>query len=389
MKHLKLLCLFLVTSVLTQAQTKFFDGTYEEAYSEAQKQGKYLFIDCYTDWCGWCKVADKKTFPADEVAAILNENFISVQVDMERGTGVALGMKYRVLGYPSYLMFAPDGSLAHRMSGYIEDPADFVSEVKKALDQTNRSAYPSKLKDVISFPKFYEMSYTNMDLKQKRVNPENKVVTEWLKAQSDLKTEAAWSVMYKFPLDEQFAEQFLNNRDEYAKIYGKDEVNDKIYGLAQQKLRVAMESKDEADLKIALQFVGKYLEDDKENNVLYFSLKFCEGKEDWKEYANCAQKLIDLNGFKNHLSDINSYGWTLYLKTEDKAVLKTAINWMGKVVNIDPIYAYLDTYAALLYKNGNYKEALNWADKAINTGKQNGEKVGETEELQAKIIAAQ
>ena len=28
----------------------------------AQQTGKIAVIDCYTDWCGWCKVMDKKTF---------------------------------------------------------------------------------------------------------------------------------------------------------------------------------------------------------------------------------------------------------------------------------------------------------------------------------------
>ncbi|MBL4586064.1 MAG: thioredoxin family protein [Flavobacteriales bacterium] len=389
MKRIVAISLLLAFSIATQAQTKFFEGTYKEAFAEAQKQNKYLFIDCYTDWCGWCKVADKKTFPAQVVADVLNQNFISVQVDMERGTGVALGMKYRVMGYPAYLMFTPDGNLAHSMSGYMENPADFATEVKKALDESNRSAYPSKLTNAVSFPKFYEASFTNKDSEQKRKNPKKEEVTAWLKNQKDLTSEAAWSVIYKFPLDEEFTQKFLDTRADYAELYGQGEVDGKVSGLAQQKLRTAMKSKDEADLKLALDFVDAYTEGDKESNKLYYRLKFCEGKEDWKEYVNCAQGLIDLHGLTANLGSVNGYGWTLYLNTDDKELLNTAINWMDEVVKADPNYAFLDTYAALLYKNGRYKEANDWATKAINTGKQNGENVEETEALRNKIIAAQ
>ena len=101
-------CLLGITA---QAQTKFFDGNYHEALLAAQERGKYLFVDCYTDWCGWCKVADKKTFAAEDVGEFLNEHFVSVKVDMERGKGVRLGMKYRVASYPTYLIFSPKGKL--------------------------------------------------------------------------------------------------------------------------------------------------------------------------------------------------------------------------------------------------------------------------------------
>lgn len=65
-----------------------------------------------------------------------------------------------------------------------------------------------------------------------------------------------------------------------------------------------------------------------------------------------------------------------------------ALEWMSKVVNLDPQYMYLDTYAALFFKLGKYDAALVWADKAIVTGKANDENVGDTEALRDQIIAA-
>jgi len=42
-----------------------------------------LFIDTYTDWCGWCKKMDRETFTNSVVADILNNKFYPVKFDAE------------------------------------------------------------------------------------------------------------------------------------------------------------------------------------------------------------------------------------------------------------------------------------------------------------------
>lgn len=370
------------------AQTVFFEGTWKEALKEAEKQNKYLFIDCYTDWCVWCKVADKNTFPAEAVADVLNKNFVSVKVDMERGEGVALGAKYRVLGYPSYLMFTPTGKLAGKMFGYIEDPKEFASQVELALNTDEHPDYPSLITDDVPFPDFYAKSFVNRDTDEKRKQPDADEVEKWLDQQSDLLNEASWSVMYKFPLSEKQAEKFLADRKKYAARYGKVEVDEKISGIAYQMLQDALKTQDEADLERVIAFADEYIDEDKEASKSMYRMKFCEGKGDWSGYVECVQKLIDFYGFENFLGGINNYSWSIYLNADNPEVVKTASEWMSKVVQQDPQYMYLDTYAALLFKSGRYDEAANWAEKAIEVGKASGENVEETEALQAKIAEA-
>jgi len=41
---------------------------------------------------------------------------------------------------------------------------------------------------------------------------------------------------------------------------------------------------------------------------------------------------------------------------------------MKKALENDSQYAYVDTYASLLYKNKNYQEAEKYANLAISTG---------------------
>ncbi len=58
--------------------------TIEEALEARKANPKKLFIDTYTDWCGWCKVMDRKTFTDPDVIRFLNENFYAVKFNAEQ-----------------------------------------------------------------------------------------------------------------------------------------------------------------------------------------------------------------------------------------------------------------------------------------------------------------
>ncbi len=45
---------------------------------------KIYLIDIYTEWCGWCKVMDNKTFSDPRVQEILEADFHIVKFDAER-----------------------------------------------------------------------------------------------------------------------------------------------------------------------------------------------------------------------------------------------------------------------------------------------------------------
>lgn len=58
--------------------------TWEEAVKASEKEPKKIFVDCYTDWCGWCKRMDQTTFQDKEVVAFMNKNFYAVKFDAEQ-----------------------------------------------------------------------------------------------------------------------------------------------------------------------------------------------------------------------------------------------------------------------------------------------------------------
>lgn len=57
--------------------------TVEEAEAKWKKKKKKIFVDVYTDWCGWCKRMDANTFSHPKIAEYLNANFYSVKLNAE------------------------------------------------------------------------------------------------------------------------------------------------------------------------------------------------------------------------------------------------------------------------------------------------------------------
>lgn len=75
--------LMLFATSLSAQQVDWLSWAEAVALTKNEGNTKKVFIDVYTDWCGWCKKMDKDTFQNPEVAAYMNENFHMVKMDAE------------------------------------------------------------------------------------------------------------------------------------------------------------------------------------------------------------------------------------------------------------------------------------------------------------------
>lgn len=120
------------------------DGTFADVLALAKKEGKLVFMDCYTVWCGPCKILEKKIFPLKPVGDFFNEHFVSVQMDMEKGEGKDLAKRYNVKAYPTLLILDADGNLVHRITG-VCPPQQLVEKMERGLSEETAYA-PVKAK---------------------------------------------------------------------------------------------------------------------------------------------------------------------------------------------------------------------------------------------------
>ncbi len=78
-----LLVLPLMVATAATAQVDFnHSQDFEAMQANARQEGKYLFIDAYTDWCGPCKQMAATTFQDPEVGEFFNENFVNLKIEM-------------------------------------------------------------------------------------------------------------------------------------------------------------------------------------------------------------------------------------------------------------------------------------------------------------------
>ncbi|MBH45432.1 MAG: thioredoxin family protein [Flavobacteriaceae bacterium] len=57
--------------------------TFEAALEAQRENPKKILMDVYTDWCGPCKLMDKKTFQNKDVAAYISEHYYAVKFNAE------------------------------------------------------------------------------------------------------------------------------------------------------------------------------------------------------------------------------------------------------------------------------------------------------------------
>jgi len=98
----------------------------DAAKALAQKEGKYLFMNFTgSDWCGWCKLMDEHVFSQPGWQAWAKENLALAFVDRPkqkdlvpekyRARNKQLAKDYNVDGFPTFVMFGPDGHEAGRL----------------------------------------------------------------------------------------------------------------------------------------------------------------------------------------------------------------------------------------------------------------------------------
>lgn len=105
---------------------------------EGKQSHKYVLVDIYTDWCGWCKRLDRDTFTNPDLVRFVRDKFVSVKANAEdSGAGQKLAGEYGVNGYPCALVFNPEGKLIGRIGGY-KDAQGYQTALQNIINHPNQ-----------------------------------------------------------------------------------------------------------------------------------------------------------------------------------------------------------------------------------------------------------
>lgn len=111
----------------------FVEKPIAEIQSQSKAEGKMVFVDCYTSWCGPCKKMASDVFPVKAVGDFMNPLYVSTKIDMEKGEGVALNKKWDIGAYPTFIILDGDGNVKYRLVGYF--PAETLVDTLKYMNQ--------------------------------------------------------------------------------------------------------------------------------------------------------------------------------------------------------------------------------------------------------------
>ncbi len=115
--------------------------SFTEAIEMSKKNPKKIFIDVYTDWCGWCKVMDKSTFTNPVITKLINKYYYAVKLNAEMKDSVVFNnytfknpnpetqrstheLAYSLLGgklsYPTTVYLDESFSMLQQLPGYLK-----------------------------------------------------------------------------------------------------------------------------------------------------------------------------------------------------------------------------------------------------------------------------
>lgn len=109
---------------------------YDQGLSAAKNSKKYIFVQFYANWCGYCRKMDKEVFSKPQILNQLKSNFVAIRVNGESTNAVTVEGKqlseqkltqlHNVSGYPTLLFMDRQGKPIGKHPGYL-GPDEFNS----------------------------------------------------------------------------------------------------------------------------------------------------------------------------------------------------------------------------------------------------------------------
>ncbi len=422
--------LFLPLAALAQETTgiAFEPGSWKEVVAKAKAENKLIFLDTYTTWCGPCKWMDKNVYPDAKVGQKFNAAFVNYKIDAEKGEGITLAKKYQVTAYPTYLFVSADESLVYRTIG--SRPAEkFIEEADKAMAAGQGRPLAAYEADYAAGKRDAAFLSEFLGKKKTLGYDDPKLLDEYLSAlpADSLLSARTFGLLVATPprVGTKAFNTLAENSDKIRELYGmmgQQKAQRAVQNGILASARTATKEKDRARFDQALAANTKLAKRPQDAARLNddLTVEFYKATKDVEKYAEATRRFVATYVEKNNLDSLrkldaqvyaqvvqpyisgqkdstsaqgkaeyeqmkkyartmqtgqvanlyNRFAWGFYETVSDKKALQEALVWSKRSLDISPDNtAFIDTYAQLLYKTGQLKEAVQWEQKAIDLAK--------------------
>jgi len=341
---------------------------WQTALDKAGEQNTLLFVDLYTDWCGYCKKMDKEVFALDNVSEYFNGTFVNVKLDGESDFGAEIAASSQIEGYPTYIFFDAAGNKVDMITGYnpedafMEKSKDIQAgwqsflEVEEAFErgEISKEKLPTYLDGLVARNREKEAIKVAKEAFDKlsaaeRMRSENHFLL--LQAGKDLDGEEFKLVKsHTSKFDSMFMGKFLENVYQYNLMQAiKHEDEDKLAAINEQVVTLYAQTDEEME-------EGRFI-----TKKLYFA-----SLNNWERYEQLVEAYSEEKGNKGILYD---EAYQIIENYQNKEAFTVAVGWLDTITEAEPNF---EVYALKSYALGmmsEYERALEAANGALDIAK--------------------
>jgi len=376
--------------------------TWKDLAEKAHSERKYIFMDCYTTWCGPCRFMADSIFTKRNVGEFINERYVSAQVQMDSSKNDnefvkswykdanAILNTYKISAFPTYLFFNPEGKIVHVGVG-VKDENDFIKLAADALD-TSKQYYVLLEKyeaGRIEFESLPQLAYTSKELGYKNVAL--KIAEDYMRKYLDQLPDSDFCQKKHLQFIADFYNVF-NSGDRIFNLYYRQSMKIdsimQIEGYAKSFVDYIITKEEIAPVVAASKIDGvtpdwdllfkriqkRYDMKYAECNVLNAKVGWYKDIKDWKKYTHYLVQSIEANDVSKlspgagNVLYLNNSAWEIFQHSNNIEELKKAIYWVdaASLMTPEPSAALIDTKSNLLYKIGKTHDAIKLQNEAIS-----------------------
>ncbi len=404
---------FLTTSTITAATgLVFHEGSWDEVRSVAQELDKPIFVKVFAEYCAPCKLMEDYVFTDKSVSNVFSEEFVNYTVDLESFEGSLFQLAYNVKSIPDLLIFSPEGQIVSREKGAmtrdellgfaqramtkielgnVRSEASLVANEEageKLLEDGEESSTASTTDNtrpaktvkmsLYEMDKMYDSGYSkaiflfDYAYELKAANrPTSEVSAAFIETEN-WKKKSTWNqrnVRFLFDfvqsVEHPAFDLIIGNMRSMNQSYDRASLAAVLENAIHQSIGIAAVNGDKKMLKRSLAGIQKARLKNGRMIESTCKVKFYEQSRNWKNYAKELDGQIK-SGHVNTATDLNLYASVLCENQNKKKLLKTALEWVNRSIEMEAQQYNLLTKAEILMKLDSLEAALSAAEEAKN-----------------------
>jgi|SRR5579863_475042 len=352
--------------------------SWQQILAKAKKENKFIFVDCYTTWCGPCKFMAKEIFPLKETGDAVNPNYICVGIQIDstgedpvsvkfsRRDARMIEASYNIRAYPTFLYFNPDGQLVHRTEGSTRNAAEFVLNTKNAMNPERQyyamiEKFRSGSRDTVMME-----SLMNLAIQNENGFLADSVIRAWLPLIKNVYTTDRLQMIAQIAIEPGTPEfdLFYHNAEKIDRLfkpgYAENIVMNAVIQHNQSIMTAFNDSASTPDWnKISVEISAQYGTSLAHQIVTSVKPVYYKRNKNWDLYIRNLLPFLKEYEFTLDPIDLNNAAWDIFQYGSSTDDLNYGLYLSEHSMNAQKNNpTFMDTYANLLYKLGRKTEAI-------------------------------